>query len=822
MRLTFLITCLFIMPFCYSQQPPAVPVIEWERALGGSNGEEANDLLAEPNGNIVAVGFANSIDGDVTGNHGLSDGWFVKLDSTGNTLFTKCLGGSAIDELTMVLAAPGSGNICIGYSYSGDMDLPGNNGDADAWMVKLSAAGDIEWSRHYGDSLSNKFLSAVVLHDGSIAAIIQTTNGSGPVSTVQQSVVKLDALGNILWQTVVNTGNSIVETGDHKLLTASGLLIDATTGNTTPVTWNIPGNVVVLKKINNRIYAAAKNGLQNLAGYLEEGAVFNYVSQVWAVDYDSNGGEGGIFNTVYTPSVRGLAYLPASAVYVVTGTQTNFTRGGVFEYGMINTGGTVSIFPGMYADVDRLFAVTALNNGDEFVCAGRKFTGQTKFWIAKYAVNNVIRGHVFYDLNNNNVQDAGEPPFNNINIRSSRYRQDIINKTAAGMYSNFVDTGFYTTAPILAHLPYYTASPASDTVTFSSFKNISVQNFAIQKIADARDYAVSLAAYTPARPGFHVLYKITCSNRGTDTLSNKPILFIKDSRLQLVQTQPLFDSIAGDTLYWNLNGLVPGEERDLLVDMTVGTSIPVSIGNVLISYAVVDSNGDADTVNNTDSLQQQVTGSFDPNDKTEIHGDYISKAEVENGQYLEYTIRFQNTGTDTAFTVYIRDTLDSRLQWSSAEAISASHPYSIRVKDGRYVECVFQNILLADSNRNEPASHGYITYRIRPKINLSIGDIIRNSASIYFDFNAPIKTNTVKTTVVKTTAIWTGAVDSLWDNPGNWNINLLPDAETAVIIPANVPHYPLVNVQATCYVLRVDKNARIDIGDGFGLDITGK
>lgn len=819
MRLLLLSAFLFVTAFGVGQSQP---VVEWERTLGGSYSEEANDLLVEPNGNIIAVGQANSLDADVTGNHGVTDGWFVKLDPSGTTLFTKCIGGSAIDVFSMVLSTGDNGYLCIGYSYSGDMDLPGNNGDADAWMVKLSATGNIEWSRNYGDALTNKFLSAAVLHDGSIAAIMESAAINNPFNIQQRSIVKFDAAGNLIWQTVAITGASIVETNDNKLLTASGLLVDETSGNTSAVAWNVPGTVALLKKNNGRIYVAAKNGLENLAGYLEEGSNFNYVSRVWATDYDYSGGEGAVFNAVFNPYPRGIAYLNSASSYVVTGTKTDYTRGGIFEIGLISTGSSPFIFQGMYADWERLFAVAALNSGDAYVCAGRKFVSNGAFWIVKYAVNNVIRGNVFFDQNNNNIQDAGEPPFNNVLVRSAKNVQSTFNKTVNGVYSNIVDTGFYTTSPVLSQLPYYSVSPANDTVTFSSFKNTATSNFAVQKVADARDYTVSLAAYTPARPGFPVKYKITCTNTGTDTILNKTIQFIKDNRLQLVQTSPLLDALSGDTLVWNLDSIAPGEEAILQIDMTVGTSTPVSIGDTLMLYVSIDSSGDINPADNTDSLLQQVTGSFDPNDKTEIRGGQITKLEVENGEYLEYTIRFQNTGNDTAFNIIIRDTLDSRLQWSSAEAISASHRYSLKVMQGRNVECLFQDIQLVDSVQNEPASHGFITYRIRPKTNLAVGDVVRNSASIYFDFNAPVKTNTQTTTVVRTTAIWTGAVDSLWNNPANWNINLVPDAETVVIIPANVPNNPLVNINAACYLLRVDKNGIITIGDSNSLDITGK
>src|SRR5688500_6845530 len=99
-----------------------------------------------------------------------------------------------------------------------------------------------------------------------------------------------------------------------------------------------------------------------------------------------------------------------------------------------------------------------------------------------------------------------------------------------------------------------------------------------------------------------------------------------------------------------------------------------------------------------------------------------------------YRIRFQNTGTDTAFRVVIRDTLHEILDWNSLRMIDASHPYSLLAKNGRILEWKFSNIILPDSNTNEKASHGYILFSIRPKSTLNAGDQISNRASIYFDF----------------------------------------------------------------------------------------
>jgi hypothetical protein len=104
-------------------------------------------------------------------------------------------------------------------------------------------------------------------------------------------------------------------------------------------------------------------------------------------------------------------------------------------------------------------------------------------------------------------------------------------------------------------------------------------------------------------------------------------------------------------------------------------------------------------------------------------------------------------GTDTAFNIVVRDTLSDNLDVSTLEVIGASHLAQFNVKDNKYCTWTFNDILLPDHNTNEPASHGYITYRIKPKSTLQLGDVINNSAAIYFDFNLPVQTNTTVTTI---------------------------------------------------------------------------
>lgn len=111
---------------------------------------------------------------------------------------------------------------------------------------------------------------------------------------------------------------------------------------------------------------------------------------------------------------------------------------------------------------------------------------------------------------------------------------------------------------------------------------------------------------------------------------------------------------------------------------------------------------------------------------------------------VEYLIRFQNTGTDTAFTVVVSDRLSPRLDLQSVRPGVSSHPYRLEIRDDRTLRFIFENIALPDSNINEPASHGFVKFSVNPVANLPLGTAINNVADIYFDFNAPVRTNTVE------------------------------------------------------------------------------
>ncbi len=148
-----------------------------------------------------------------------------------------------------------------------------------------------------------------------------------------------------------------------------------------------------------------------------------------------------------------------------------------------------------------------------------------------------------------------------------------------------------------------------------------------------------------------------------------------------------------------------------------------------------------------------VTGSYDPNDKLVKPVGLTSNHYIDSTDVLEYQINFQNTGTDTAFKVIILDTLSGFLDVTTVETGTSSHPYTFRIFGQGILEWKFDNILLPDSIVNEPASHGFVKFKVSQIPGNQKNTIIENNAGIIFDYNAPVITNLVWNIVYDTALI---------------------------------------------------------------------
>ena len=163
---------------------------------------------------------------------------------------------------------------------------------------------------------------------------------------------------------------------------------------------------------------------------------------------------------------------------------------------------------------------------------------------------------------------------------------------------------------------------------------------------------------------------------------------------------------------------------------------------------------------------EEVVASFDPNDKTGYPIGYDDQHYIEPNTDLEYRIRFQNTGTDTAFNVVIRDILSQLLDPTTLRPGSSSHPYEFELRGDGIAIFKFPNIMLPDSNVNEPLSHGFVNFKISQQRDLPPGEVIYNSAAIYFDFNEPVITNETFHTIEEDFILAT------FEKPGQWGVDV--------------------------------------------------
>ncbi|MFK8163801.1 MAG: SdrD B-like domain-containing protein [Lewinella sp.] len=151
----------------------------------------------------------------------------------------------------------------------------------------------------------------------------------------------------------------------------------------------------------------------------------------------------------------------------------------------------------------------------------------------------------------------------------------------------------------------------------------------------------------------------------------------------------------------------------------------------------------------TTTVCRENQGAYDPNDKRGFPLGHGTANFIPEGTRLDYAIRFQNTGTDTAFTVIIRDTIPESLDLATIKMDASSHPYTVSLDTHRVLSFVFENILLPDSSTNLVGSQGVVNFSIDHAADLQPGDKILNEAAIYFDFNEPIITNLSRHTIDK-------------------------------------------------------------------------
>lgn len=359
----------------------------------------------------------------------------------------------------------------------------------------------------------------------------------------------------------------------------------------------------------------------------------------------------------------------------------------------------------------------------------------------------IIQGNNKFDLNTNGC-DILDSNFPNLkyNITNGVINGSIISNIT-GNYSIPVQTGTHTIYPVIENPSYFTVYPTTVNVTFPSQVSPFNQDFCITANGVHPDLEVTLLPINAARPGFDSTYKIIYKNKGNTTQSGTVNLTFNDAVLDFISAIPVTTSQSLNNLSWAFSNLQPFQTREIIFTLNVNSPMetPAVNGGDVLNYTATVTSPAIDVLpnDNTFAYNQTVVNSYDPNDKTCLQGNTIPPSKV--GDYVHYMIRFENNGTANAQNVVIKDIIDTnKFEIDSLIPIKGSHDFVTNITTGNKVEFIFQNINLPFA---DATNDGYVSFKIKTKPTLVLGNTFSNSASIYFDFNFPIVTNTASTTI---------------------------------------------------------------------------
>ncbi|CAA6815944.1 MAG: FIG01179438: hypothetical protein [uncultured Aureispira sp.] len=731
-------------------------------------------------GTTTAVGVSNL------------DIYLIKTDANGTVLWTQMYGGTNDDEGADVQQTTDGGYIVIGSSD--DVN------SRDAYVIKTDASGNASWTQRYG----------AVGTDEDGFKIQQTPDGgyilgSSLVDTVV--LTKIDGLGVMQWtqsygvlyqETIVDllqfngTGYSLVGTiytGENYILRVD---------NSGALMWN---------SLNNNIFVCYKdavavgNGYALLGNRRYDWTPANVPQSVFLWRLDSLGNtvtnniKGNIFNDTSFDCLKDSGERNFEGI-VVTAVGSNRTW-----YGTTDSLGSYCIL------VDTGAYVVSIDEPVYWqACANNISVTFTNLY-----TNDTIDFPLQAQMNCPLMQVDLSAPFIRTNSTGSNYTVNYCNNGTVDAINASVEVTIDADLDILnTSLPI--ASQVGNTLTF----NIGNVNY-----GDCGSFTIQVRANTtailgqthcsqahifpdslclPAWTGGVIDPNVTCQNDsvtfeleniGTGLFNSETYYVFEDHVIMRTGNTGNISSggsfnltMAADTgktyrMSVPQNVGYPALLGDSIASVAIEGCVPYLTGAFNTGFITQFPNGNSAPSIAVDC--QANRGSYDPNDKAAQPKGYDAQHYIYSYTDLDYKIRFQNTGTDTAFLVVIRDTISPLLDLSTLTMGASSHNYTWRVYGERVLEITYENILLPDSTTNEPASNGFVRYRIEQTAGNVVGDVIYNGADIYFDFNAPIQTNQTFHTIgenfvtimLDQTTILDEAIDvKVYPNPFTQNASL--------------------------------------------------
>ena len=354
-----------------------------------------------------------------------------------------------------------------------------------------------------------------------------------------------------------------------------------------------------------------------------------------------------------------------------------------------------------------------------------------------------LRGTLFLDYNLDATLDSNE-----VRVPFKLVRTDAENilvwSNSAGEYDLPADTGTW-------HVwhspsPSYQVTNDPDTLVATLTQLDPIASGLDIGLAPTSSDTLPELRLTPARLRCNMQQQVQLRlvNNGTAIPMDVVLSLAILGDLSVLSVSPQPDSIVGQNLYWRVNTL--GWFQAFIVEVTVEVG---EAGSLAGMQGMMIAGNLTDTLRTGFDLSP-VSCAFDPNDKQVTPVGYGTAGAVDiDLPWLDYTVRFQNTGNDTAFCVTVLDTLDMDLDPLTMEVLASSHALTqIQVDTNRVALFRFDRILLPDSGANEARSQGFVRFRIQPMAGSPHGTVITNGAGIVFDRNEAVITNTVTNTLV--------------------------------------------------------------------------
>lgn len=775
-------------------------VRQWATYYGGGNQDYANSCATDNNGNIYLAGLTGSFSSIASDGHqnsiggGNGDGFLAKFSSSGVRLWGTYYGGEDAD-CGYSCATDGSGNVYLGgYTNSTTAIASGGHqntigGDRDAFLVKFNGSGVRQWGTYYGgssveegstcstDNAGNVYLGGLTHSNTSIASGgYQDTYGG----SWDAFLVKFTGTGVRQWATYY--GGTGVDFGYACATDGSGnSYLAGWTESTTAISWgghqDTHGGggddafLVLLKE-------------PRVSGSVWLDFNENCVSEVSEATTVS-----GVFLTIdpgalVTQSQNGIWYmdsLPAGD-YSVTIDTTNpswlvtcpptqdFTVVNPYVHTSAPSFGVISTSPCPSPDVSIVMPRMRRGFGDQSVhvhaCNEHSGTDilEDAFCIVELDENISVQSASlpFTELGDNQLQfDLGDLlPGQCVSFTLSA----TVELTAVANQTLCLSAELYPQPECVFDTvpdPYPpTVLPCDGTWDGSS---------------------LTVEAHCD---GDSVYF--TVSNMGEDMACYSPV------RVYVNGNQVFLDSLmlaGGDSAVFSYLG--SGQTWRLEADQHPyhpGNSNPSAHMEICGSggfqpfIVTMFPQDDADPI--IDIFCDEVSAPYDPNDKTGFPSGVGEGHAIIQNQQIEYLIRFQNIGSDTAVNVVILDTLSTDLNIFTVQSGASSHPYEFRMYGPRVLEWRFNNIMLPDSTTDEPGSNGFVLFKVQQVPNLPYGTVIENTANIYFDFEEPVITNTYFHTVTDLDYQLVGISDpnnsgrtlasfSVFPNPSNSIFNLV-------------------------------------------------